>query len=76
VHEISATAVAARDLNTPVALNEPAYVVRVALDTQSIQAYGTQHALNAGMQVQADIVIDRPRLLDWVLEPLRALRGH
>lgn len=76
VHEISATAVAARDLNAALALNEPAYVVRVALDAQSIRAYGVQHALNAGMQVQADIVIDRPRLIEWVFEPLLALRGH
>jgi membrane fusion protein len=50
-------------------------VARVQLDAQTMRAYGEARALSAGMQLQADIVIDRPRIVDWLLEPLHALRG-
>ncbi len=76
IREISGTTVATGDVAFAQTLNEPAYLVRAALDTQTIHAYGEARALNAGMQVQADIVIDRPRIIDWMLEPLRALRGR
>lgn len=76
VAEISGAALATRDLDTNRAFDEPMYRVRVALEAQRINADGVQHALTAGMQVQADIVIDRPRIADWLLEPLYALRGR
>ena len=73
--EISHTALAPRELDVITTLNEPVYVARVQLDAQTMRAYGEARALSAGMQVQADIVIDRPRIVDWLLEPLYALRG-
>ena len=67
---------AARDLDVAVAASEPVYVARVALDTQQWHADGQARALSAGMQLSADIVLDRPRLVEWLFEPLRALRGR
>ncbi|MGZ5685096.1 MAG: HlyD family secretion protein, partial [Usitatibacter sp.] len=55
---------------------EPLYRIKVALDEQSITAYGKQEPLQAGMQVEADILLDRRRLIEWIFEPLLSLAGR
>ncbi|MDN7424527.1 HlyD family efflux transporter periplasmic adaptor subunit [Burkholderia dolosa] len=52
---------------------EQLYRVVVALDRQDIVAYGKHEALRPGMALEADVLIDRRRLIEWVLEPLYAL---
>jgi membrane fusion protein len=74
--EISHAALTPRELDTPLAGNEPVYVAHVDLGTQQMQAQGQAQALSAGMQLSAEIVIDRPRIIEWLLEPLYALRGR
>lgn len=54
---------------------EPYYRVLVALDEQSITAYGQQEPLRPGMRLDADILGERRKLYEWVLEPLYSLRG-
>lgn len=54
---------------------EPYYRVLVALDEQSITAYGKQEPLRPGMRLDADILGERRKLYEWVLEPLYSLRG-
>jgi len=49
---------------------EAMYRVTVALDDQSMDAYGRQEALKPGMALEADILLDRRRLIEWVFEPL------
>ncbi|MEP6940572.1 MAG: HlyD family efflux transporter periplasmic adaptor subunit [Rudaea sp.] len=49
---------------------EAMYRVAVQLDTQAVDAYGRQEALKPGMALEADILLDRRRLIEWVLEPL------
>lgn len=49
---------------------DPIYRVTVDLDKQSVSAYGTDRPLTAGMAVDADILIERRRMIEWVLEPL------
>ncbi len=51
------------------------YRVIVALDAQHVTAYGAQQPLQAGMTLQADILQERRRLYEWVLEPLYSLTG-
>ncbi|EQD59012.1 secretion protein HlyD family protein, partial [mine drainage metagenome] len=48
----------------------PLYRVMVRLDQQTVNAYGKPVGLLPGMTLQADILLDRRRLIDWVLEPL------
>ncbi|MDN7919179.1 hypothetical protein QZM99_13895 [Burkholderia gladioli] len=38
-------------------------------------AYGKPRPLQAGMTVQADILQERRRLYEWVLEPLYSVTG-
>lgn len=54
---------------------EPYYRVLVALDEQSITAYGEQEPLRPGMGLDADILGERRKLYEWVLEPLYSLHG-
>ena len=55
---------------------EPVYRIKAALDAQAIRAYGKPEPLQAGMQVEADILLDRRTLIEWVFEPLLSLAGR
>jgi membrane fusion protein len=50
------------------------YRITVALDAQSIAAQGKQWQLSPGMGVEADLLLDKRRLYEWLVEPLQALR--
>lgn len=64
------------EASLPIALNEPVYRVRTILSAQSIQAYGELFNLKSGMLLEADIVLDRRSLFDWLLDPIYSLRGR
>jgi membrane fusion protein len=55
---------------------EPLYRVKVALEAQTVAAYGRAEPLQAGMQVEADVLLDRRRLIEWVFEPVFSLAGR
>ena len=57
------------------AANEPLYRITVALSSQTALAYGEAVALHPGMQVEADILIENRRLIDWMFDPLFTLTG-
>jgi membrane fusion protein len=54
--------------------NEPLYRITVALDRQSISAYGKDQELKAGMALEAQIRQDARAIWEWVLEPVLALQ--
>lgn len=54
--------------------SEPLYTISVALDRQTIDAYGQAHTLRPGMQLGADIELDARRLFEWILEPLFSMK--
>lgn len=56
--------------------NEPVYRIHVRLTQQSLTAYGQQQPLQAGMVLDADILQERRRLYEWVLEPLYTISGR
>ncbi|MBX3639101.1 MAG: HlyD family efflux transporter periplasmic adaptor subunit [Nitrosomonas sp.] len=62
--------------NLPVAIQEPVYRVTVRLPQQQIQAYGQAIPLQAEMVLDADIHIDRRRLIEWVFDPLLSITGR
>jgi membrane fusion protein len=62
-----------RDASIPVKLEEPVYKITVALDHQSIDAFGQRLPLQPGMALRANIVLERQSFLDWFLTPLRAV---
>jgi membrane fusion protein len=73
VIEISKTLINSGDTTLPVPLQEPAYRVTVTLDSQSVNAYQKQVLLQAGMLLDADVLLDHRRLIEWVFDPLYSL---
>ena len=55
---------------------EPLYRVIVRLEKQSVLAYGREEALLPGMALEADIMLESRRLIEWMLEPLYSLQGR
>lgn len=73
VIRVSRSAIAAN--NTQGEASEPVYRVLVSLDKQSVLAYGKPEALRPGMRLEADIMGERRRLYEWILEPLYSVVG-
>jgi len=55
--------------------NEPVYRITVDLASQTATAYGEHVPLQPGMQLEADVLIESRRLIEWVLDPLFTLTG-
>ena len=55
--------------------DEPVYLVKVKLNSQTILAYGEQKRLQIGMVLEADILHENRKLYEWVLEPLYSVAG-
>ncbi len=55
---------------------EPYYRVMVELSEQSVTAYGKAEPLRPGMLLEADILGEKRKLYEWVLEPLYSLTGR
>ena len=55
--------------------NEPVYRVTVELASQFAMVNGDPVPLMPGMQLDADVIIERRRLIDWILDPYHA-RGR
>ena len=75
---VSRNPMAPTDLGFPPAdgSREPLYRIKARLDTQAIAAYGRLEPLQPGMQIEADILLDRRRLIEWIFEPLLGLAGR
>jgi membrane fusion protein len=54
----------------------PMYRIDVALASPTVRAYGKEEPLQSGMQLDADIELERRGLLEWLFEPLISLRGQ
>lgn len=55
---------------------EPMYPVIVELPAQSLQVQGQPRPLRAGMGVQAELMQESRRIVEWALEPLLAWRAR
>jgi membrane fusion protein len=55
---------------------EPMYRITVALDRQQVPAYGAMQPLAPGMQLDADVPIERRRLYEWLFEPVLGMAGR
>jgi len=76
VTEISRTVWSPGEKLGPLTVKEPVYRVGVKLERQSVAALGNEIALRPGMLVNADILLERRTLLEWLFEPVLQLRGR
>jgi membrane fusion protein len=70
VARISRTVLTGADTAGPIELREPAYRVTAALDRPDVDAYGQRMPLQPDMLLRADIILERRRLMAWILNPL------
>ena len=64
------------DVSVPLALSEPVYRVRSRLAQQQVNFAENRFPLKPGMMLEADVILERRRLVDWLLEPILSLRGQ
>ena len=76
VADISRTVWSPGEKIGPMTVREAAYRVVIKLDKQSVGAPGQELMLRVGMLVNADILLEKRTLLEWVFEPLMQLRGR
>ena len=76
VKNVTQVILAPDELPIPITLNEPVYRVKVALENQSVTAFGKEFPLQAGMLLDADIVLEKRTLGQWLLEPIYGLKGN
>jgi membrane fusion protein len=58
----------------PVAVKEPVYRVDVALDRQNVSALGQEFSQRPGMLVNADLLLEKRTLFEWIFEPVLKLK--
>ncbi|MFP6806214.1 MAG: HlyD family efflux transporter periplasmic adaptor subunit [Pseudomonadales bacterium] len=73
---ISDAVIEPNDISGPLRPGEPVFIAKVALDKDSIIAYGIEKPLQIDMLLSADIVQAQRSILEWMLNPLFALRGR
>jgi len=79
VQQVSSTPLQAGELAAlPLASkpNEPLYRVTVMLKQQHVMAYGREQPLAAGMQLEADVLLERRRLIEWLFAPVLGIAGR
>ncbi|PPU63998.1 HlyD family secretion protein [Xanthomonas codiaei] len=72
VIEVSRSAVSARELSSLLGqqIDDARYRVVVELESQHILANGREELLRPGMVLDADILLEKRRLIEWMFEPV------
>jgi membrane fusion protein len=70
VRTVSRTLLKPDEIVGPVLAREPSYRVDVALERQTMRAYGAELPLGPDLELQADILFERRTVLAWMLDPL------
>lgn len=60
----------------PVVIKEPVYRVVVKLSSQSARASGKDYPLRPGMMLNADLLMERRTILQWLIDPVMKLGGN
>lgn len=82
IDSISTTTVAVDDLKY---LPEPkdktqqspfVYLVKVTLESQTVDVYGEQKRLRAGMNLEASIEVESRKIYQWLLDPFKQMQAY
>lgn len=74
IQDISATPYRPGELDAPIPFEQAVYRIDVALDKQTVSAYGNEVLLKPGMTLQGDLITDRRSLMQWMLDPLLTIK--
>lgn len=76
IESISEAVVQPQDIKFSLPIREPVYKVKVSLPSQEISAFGEHRPLKMGMLLNAEIVIDKRTVFQWLMEPVYSLKGY
>ena len=76
VSQVSSAVLRPDEVTAAIKITEPVYKVLVTLDSLSVTAYGKAIALQSGMALTADILLESRSFLDLLMDPLLAARGR
>lgn len=74
VERISRTVWSQGERVGPLTVREPVYRIDVRLEQQSVAVNGQEFGLRPGMLVNADLLLERRTVFEWVFEPVLELR--
>jgi membrane fusion protein len=75
VLRVSKTVLQETDASGPVRPKEPAYTATVGLDKNYVTGRGRAIPLQPDMSLRASIVLEQHTLAEWIVSPLRYLKG-
>ena len=77
IENVSLAPLAASELSgLPTSAREPMYRIDVALERQDIAAGAAPRPLVPGMQLEADVPVERRRLVEWLFAPVLGAMGR
>jgi len=76
VSDIGRSVLTQGDRIGPLSAKEPMYRVDVKMERQNVTALGQDFALRPGMLVNADLLLEKRTLLEWVFEPVLQLKDR
>lgn len=76
VRDVSRTVWSPGERVGPMTVREPVYRIDVKLDRQTVAAGGQEVALRPGMLVNADILLEKRTVFEWIFEPVLELRAR
>jgi len=74
VVSVSQTILSEAGLPAPIQLKEPSYKVIASLDRPDVDANGQKVPLQAGMLLRADILLEKRKIISWLLNPILSAR--
>lgn len=72
ITSISQAPVLPGEIETPVQFNEASYIIAAKLNSSVVNAYDETVSVNNGMQLSAEIILERRNLIQWLLDPIYA----
>lgn len=75
ISDVAETVLSPDEVDAPIRPQTPVYRVSAELSQQTLMTYGRKMPLDAGMTLQADILLDERPLYQWILKPLYSLKG-
>lgn len=74
-YDITSSAIAANELAGPISVEDSIFPLNVELLEQSLTADGSKRALQAGMTLTANIIVDERPLWRVFMDPVMDLHG-
>lgn len=74
--DVSKSVILGTELDLPRPVAEPVFIVTVRLNEQTVTAFGEELALQAGMSLSADLILEDRKIWEWVFQPLLGRIGR